>query len=201
MAPVSRPDRPRRRAPGDTSYQKTYPLQAFYRRSSRFVVERQIRGSAVGCMLHVNTCCRQASTMDFRELTPHTIQGCRPFKHENGRGASCGNGDGQAVVRRGKRIIMLFPFKDVTFELSTRLAAIGRRPANGGAASSGPGRGQRRRLLRKHACFCYGESRPALLRAYPSGCGERERDETRGREPGLTRCRTRRDAPVRDWLI
>ncbi|GBP83413.1 hypothetical protein EVAR_62427_1 [Eumeta japonica] len=40
----------------------------------RFVVERQIRGSAVGCMLHVNACCRQASTMDFRELTPHTIQ-------------------------------------------------------------------------------------------------------------------------------
>ncbi|GBP68795.1 hypothetical protein EVAR_36557_1 [Eumeta japonica] len=37
-------------------------------------VERQIRGSAVGCMLHVNACCRQASTMDFRELTPHTIQ-------------------------------------------------------------------------------------------------------------------------------
>ncbi|GBP41347.1 hypothetical protein EVAR_84690_1 [Eumeta japonica] len=28
----------------------------------------------VGCMLHVNACCRQASTMDFRELTPHTIQ-------------------------------------------------------------------------------------------------------------------------------
>ncbi|GBP29937.1 hypothetical protein EVAR_18417_1 [Eumeta japonica] len=27
----------------------------------RFVVERQIRGSAVGCMLHVNACCRQAS--------------------------------------------------------------------------------------------------------------------------------------------
>ncbi|GBP07277.1 hypothetical protein EVAR_92148_1 [Eumeta japonica] len=24
----------------------------------RFVVERQIRGSAVGCMLHVNACCR-----------------------------------------------------------------------------------------------------------------------------------------------
>ncbi|GBP04344.1 hypothetical protein EVAR_6545_1 [Eumeta japonica] len=40
----------------------------------RFVVERQIRGSAVGCMLNVNACCRQASTMDFRELTPHTIQ-------------------------------------------------------------------------------------------------------------------------------
>ncbi|GBP64964.1 hypothetical protein EVAR_36584_1 [Eumeta japonica] len=40
----------------------------------RFVVERQIRGSAVGRMLHVNACCRQASTMDFRELTPHTIK-------------------------------------------------------------------------------------------------------------------------------
>ncbi|GBP58640.1 hypothetical protein EVAR_38879_1 [Eumeta japonica] len=40
----------------------------------RFVVERQIRGSAVGCMLHVNACCRQRSTMDFRELTPHTVQ-------------------------------------------------------------------------------------------------------------------------------
>ncbi|GBP62038.1 hypothetical protein EVAR_54063_1 [Eumeta japonica] len=40
----------------------------------RFVVKRQIRGSAVGCMLHVNARCRQVSTMDFRELTPHTIQ-------------------------------------------------------------------------------------------------------------------------------
>ncbi|GBP72622.1 Zinc finger protein 782 [Eumeta japonica] len=38
------------------------------------IVERKIRGSAVGCMLHVNACFRQASTMDFRELTPHTIQ-------------------------------------------------------------------------------------------------------------------------------
>ncbi|GBP27903.1 hypothetical protein EVAR_14093_1 [Eumeta japonica] len=41
---------------------------------ARFVVERQIRGSSVGCMLHVNACCRQASIMDFSELTPHTIQ-------------------------------------------------------------------------------------------------------------------------------
>ncbi|GBP88966.1 hypothetical protein EVAR_87738_1 [Eumeta japonica] len=40
----------------------------------RFVVERQSRGSVVGCMLHANACCRQASIMDFRELTPHTIQ-------------------------------------------------------------------------------------------------------------------------------
>ncbi|GBP19710.1 hypothetical protein EVAR_8870_1 [Eumeta japonica] len=32
----------------------------------RFVVKRQIRGSAVGCMLHVNACCRQASP--HREL-------------------------------------------------------------------------------------------------------------------------------------
>ncbi|GBP87197.1 hypothetical protein EVAR_64647_1 [Eumeta japonica] len=29
--------------------------------AERFVVERQIRGSAVGCMLRVNACCRQAS--------------------------------------------------------------------------------------------------------------------------------------------
>ncbi|GBP93308.1 hypothetical protein EVAR_66541_1 [Eumeta japonica] len=49
---------------------------AWYARNpivTRFVVERQIRGSAVGCMLHGNACCRQASTIDFRELTPHTI--------------------------------------------------------------------------------------------------------------------------------
>ncbi|GBP11287.1 hypothetical protein EVAR_92828_1 [Eumeta japonica] len=46
----------------------------------RFVVERQIRGSAVRCMLHVNACCRQASTMDFRELTPHTIQYLKTLK-------------------------------------------------------------------------------------------------------------------------
>ncbi|GBP53680.1 hypothetical protein EVAR_36050_1 [Eumeta japonica] len=29
----------------------------------RFVVERQIRGSAVGCMLHVGACCGQAPPM------------------------------------------------------------------------------------------------------------------------------------------
>ncbi|GBP44293.1 hypothetical protein EVAR_27250_1 [Eumeta japonica] len=52
----------------DASEEKEWHLH------ERFVVERQIRGSAVGCMLHVNACCRQASTMDFRELTPHTIQ-------------------------------------------------------------------------------------------------------------------------------
>ncbi|GBP56055.1 hypothetical protein EVAR_43817_1 [Eumeta japonica] len=49
-------------------------------------VERQIRGSAVGCMLHVNACCRQASTMDFRELTPHTIQ-CERVKASRRRRA------------------------------------------------------------------------------------------------------------------
>ncbi|GBP76585.1 hypothetical protein EVAR_58101_1 [Eumeta japonica] len=38
------------------------------------MVEKQIRGSAVGCMLHVNACCRQAPVMDFRELTPQTIE-------------------------------------------------------------------------------------------------------------------------------
>ncbi|GBP85525.1 hypothetical protein EVAR_53749_1 [Eumeta japonica] len=42
----------------------------------KFVVERQIRGSAVGCMLHVNACCRQASTMDFRDLTPVAFSTC-----------------------------------------------------------------------------------------------------------------------------
>ncbi|GBP70562.1 hypothetical protein EVAR_54371_1 [Eumeta japonica] len=48
----------------------------------RFVVERQIRGSAVGCMLHVNACCRQASTMDSSELTPNTIQDDSVVSHE-----------------------------------------------------------------------------------------------------------------------
>ncbi|GBP45686.1 hypothetical protein EVAR_35955_1 [Eumeta japonica] len=33
------------------------------RATVRFIVERQIRGSAVGCMLHVNACCRQASCL------------------------------------------------------------------------------------------------------------------------------------------
>ncbi|GBP77544.1 hypothetical protein EVAR_98997_1 [Eumeta japonica] len=41
------------------------------RDGERLVVERQIRGSAAGCMLHVNACCGQASIMDLRELTPH----------------------------------------------------------------------------------------------------------------------------------
>ncbi|GBP61267.1 hypothetical protein EVAR_52755_1 [Eumeta japonica] len=35
----------------------------------RFVVERQIRGSAVGCMLHVDACCRQAPAINNLRAT------------------------------------------------------------------------------------------------------------------------------------
>ncbi|GBP51436.1 hypothetical protein EVAR_37272_1 [Eumeta japonica] len=51
----------------------------------RFVVERQIRGSAVGCMLHVNACCRQASTTTNSKLMLRNAPRLAPSRPPNAR--------------------------------------------------------------------------------------------------------------------
>ncbi|GBP97819.1 hypothetical protein EVAR_71500_1 [Eumeta japonica] len=59
-------------------------------------MEEEIRGSAVGCMLHVNACCGQVFIMNFHELTPHTLelfvniagQQAVPQNKESGSGSS-----------------------------------------------------------------------------------------------------------------
>ncbi|GBP83755.1 hypothetical protein EVAR_65970_1 [Eumeta japonica] len=57
-------------------------------------MERQIRGSAVGCMLHVNACCRQASFVGLNLLClPGRARGgcvnntSQPSRRHRGNGA------------------------------------------------------------------------------------------------------------------
>ncbi|GBP15689.1 hypothetical protein EVAR_5377_1 [Eumeta japonica] len=83
-----------------------YIPYADFRPSKRFVVERQIRGSAVGCVLHVDACCRQAPTMDFRELTPNTIQEDAAFDPANGQPSTFVNKDKKNINARACDMIV-----------------------------------------------------------------------------------------------